>query len=218
MIRKVCSIQWWIACVSLVFLLAAGCSSSPSNRARDPRGVFAEPDTDIAIVQPGDILEIYVLEDESFNGRYQVRSGGHVIFPKVGRVRVAGRTLAESEKAIKAAFETNQLKTATVIVERQSAGPKGEAGVSVYVHGAVGAPGRRTIPWIAGQPPTVYQAVLEAGGFTRWANRRNVVVTREIGGSERITVDLEGVIKRGEPDLPLQNRDIIFVPEKTWGF
>lgn len=207
----------------LVVLLAcslAGCTSGGNNYVPPrPPAAQAGDGGDIAVIRPGDILEVYVLEDEAFNGKYQVRSGGHVIFPKVGRVQVAGKSLAEAERAIKASFETTQLRQASVILERQGqAGPKVADGVSVYVHGAVEEGGRRTIPYIAGEPPTVYQAILESGGFAHWANKRQVTITREGGGSQgRIVVDVQAVIEGKARDVPLLDRDIIYVKEKAFG-
>ena len=36
------------------------------------------------MILPGEVLQVFVLEDEAFNGLYQVRSGGYVVMPRIG--------------------------------------------------------------------------------------------------------------------------------------
>ncbi len=205
--------------------LGAACSSQQDlmdySAYPPPTGMGSDRAADI--VRAGDRLEIYVLEDESFNGIYLVRDGGHVIFPRVGRVEMAGKGLSEAEAAIKAAFEGpgQQLKQATVIVERHSAAPtaEGPRGVQVYLNGAVNNRGAVMVPYINDMRPTAYQAIVHAGGFSDWANRKRVhVIRREGGRNTRIELDMRNVGTGAGSDLPLREGDIIVVPEKTFGF
>jgi protein involved in polysaccharide export with SLBB domain len=163
-------------------------------------------------------LEVYVVEDESFTGRYTVRPSGHIIFPKIGRVLVAGNTASGAEAAIKRSLEGTQLTSATVMVERVlGQGAVAPAGVTVFLSGTVQNPGRRTVPFIAGQRPTLYQAILEGGGFSRFANQKAVTISRQ-GQTGVKTIDVTGVRRGVLADVPLQDGDIIFVPEKTFGW
>jgi len=205
----------------IALLLLSGCetgSSGPTSygaAAVRPAGGGAS-DT----VRVGDVLEVYVLEDESFNGRYQVRSGGHIIFPRVGRVRVAGLPLSGAEAAIKHAFETNQLKTATVITERTAAPAAATGAVNVTISGSVEQPGRKLVTGVAGRPPTLFQAIVETGGFSRWANQSGVVISRTspTGQVQKIKVNAKAIGLGNQPDVPLQDGDLVFVPERILGF
>src|SRR5688572_6185265 len=48
-------------------------------------------DADDNLLLPGEAIEVMVMEDDSFNGIYQVRRGGYIIMPRVGRVSLAGK-------------------------------------------------------------------------------------------------------------------------------
>jgi protein involved in polysaccharide export with SLBB domain len=205
---------------SLLVLINAGCETSSSNSARQFPGAASRPGASGGVIQQGDTLEVYVLEDEGFNGRYLVRSGGHIIFPRVGRVHVAGATLAGAEASIKHAFETNQLKTATVIVERNAAAAPAGGGIVVTVSGDVEEPGRKQVSGVSGRPPMLYESVLASAGLSRWANLKSVIVSRTgpNGSLERLSVDAKAISLGKIPDLPLQDGDLIHVTQRSFGF
>ena len=56
------------------------------------------------VILPGNNIELWVNEDTSFNGRYQVRRGGYMILPQIGRVQVAGKTVGQAEAAVRKAL------------------------------------------------------------------------------------------------------------------
>jgi len=68
------------------------------------------------IVQIGDVLEVEVAEDRSFDGYYEVRLGGYFILPSVGRIDAGGLPLKEVQANITRALEETQLPHATVKV------------------------------------------------------------------------------------------------------
>jgi len=173
-------------------------------------------------ITPGEILDIFVLEDESFNGRYLVRAGGDIILPKIGRVQIAGGTLAQAESAIQAKLSVDQLRAADVIVDRTTVDrqEKEIGGAEVYLTGKVIRPGRVSLPHIGGQPPTAYQAVLDAGGFSKFADKKRSYLLRRSpdGRVRRISIDLAQVEQGTGHDIPVQSGDTLIVPEKTFGF
>ena len=67
---------------------------------------------------------------------------------------------------------------------------------------------------------TVYSAILHNGGFARFANLKRVYILRgtEDGTKARLPVNIVGIQKGSEPDLPLQPNDIVVVPEKFFSF
>jgi protein involved in polysaccharide export with SLBB domain len=71
-----------------------------------------------AIVHIGDILEVSVAEDSSFNGNYEVRLGGYFILPAVGRIEATGLPLKEIEANVSKVLENTQLLHATVKVKK----------------------------------------------------------------------------------------------------
>jgi len=258
------------------------------------------------VVVPGENLEVFVNEDPSFNGIYQVRRGGYIIMPQVGRIAVAGKTLSAAEAAVKRALQSSQLHNASVMIERKQGadlenGPliylSGEfreprpwhipsgitptlvnvilssGGVSdkadltrvrvmriaanksvveevnvakilegggltsdlalgegdvitvpagpsnlVYVTGNVVHQG--SFPLKQGERVSAYAAILQNGGFARFADQRRVYVLRALpdGTKAKLPVDIIAIKKGQRPDVQLQSNDILVVPEKFWSF
>ena len=85
---------------------------------------------------------------------------------------------------------------------------------TIYLSGEVNAVGPQ--PIYAGRQLMLSQAILNAGGFRKFADSRKVKVTRgERGNPQTYTVDVKQVIERGRTDLDmeLQDGDRIFIPE-----
>lgn len=170
--------------------------------------VFGESD----IIVPGENLEIFVNEDASFNGRYQVRRGGYIILAQVGRVSVAGKTLAQTEASVKRALESSQLTRATVLVERIS-GTDVETGPLIYLSGAFRSPRPYRIP--AGTAPTLVSVILSCGGVATNADLSRVKIMRMAGGKSVIEeVDLAKILAGGglNNDVSLIEGDVITIP------
>ncbi|MEZ5384358.1 MAG: polysaccharide biosynthesis/export family protein [Prosthecobacter sp.] len=173
----------------------------------------------------GDALDVYVLEDSSFNGLYVVRPSGDIIIPKAGRIQVVNMTLEQVESIVRKVLEVNQLTKATVIVDPIRRGPAegdtaGVAGLTVYLSGSVMKTGRSVVPYVGNGRVSAYQAITDAGGFAAFANKRRSYVLRRNpdGRSQRIPLDFVA-IERGEgTDLTLQDGDTIVVPQKIFGF
>jgi polysaccharide export outer membrane protein len=82
----------------------------------------------------------------------------------------------------------------------------------IYVYGSVKSQGPQEVP--PDENYTVSKAVIRAGGFGDFANKRKVKVTRKDG--KDFTVDLKRVIEEGhtEEDVVLQPDDQIYVPQR----
>lgn len=172
----------------------------------------------------GDTLDVFVLEDSSFNGKYVIRPSGDIIIPKLGRIGVVSMSLAEVETAIRKPLESTQLKKATVIADPVLRGAEtGEtvlAGLTVYLSGNVAKSGRKFVPYVAGSQVTAFQAVMDGGGFTNFANKKKSFILRkdQFGGTQRIPVDFARIESGALPDIPLRDGDMLVVPQKMFGF
>ena len=82
----------------------------------------------------------------------------------------------------------------------------------VYVVGEVNRPGGFTIP--PGAPITVLQALAMAEGLGRTANADGAVIVRqaEDGSRHEVAIDLEQVLKGSIPPPPMEERDVLYVP------
>jgi protein involved in polysaccharide export with SLBB domain len=93
--------------------------------------------------------------------------------------------------------------------------PKGEASGYVTITGDVRGPGMIGLP--AGSNTTVSWVVLQAGGFTEWADEEDVEVVHydEQGKRHDHTVNIGAVLNKGEreKDATVQAGDMIIVPQ-----
>ena len=158
-----------------------------------------------------DYVSFRVVEDrDNDSQRLRVNDNGELEVPYVGLVPAQGRTCKELAYNIKSLLEREYYYHATVIlaVDRISEKSRGR----IYVYGSVRSQGPQEIP--PDESYTVSKAVIRAGGFGDFANKRKVKVTRKNG--QDYTVDLKRVIEEGhtEEDLVLQPDDQIYVPQR----
>lgn len=96
------------------------------------------------------------------------------------------------------------------------------AGGTIYVVGAVNSPGILNVP--PGDTLTVSKAILQSGGFTRFARKSTVKLIRgdsSVPEDDRTEIiDVEGILQRGlrENDPVVQPNDIIRVEERIIAF
>lgn len=164
------------------------------------------------VILPGENIEIFVREDNSFNGRHQVRRGGYIILPEVGRVMVANKTLAAAEQTIKTALEGSQLRKATVLVERLE-GVDVESGPMVYLAGEFKKNRPYRIP--PGTAPTLVSVILSAGGVTEQADLTRVKVMRMAANKGLVEmVNVQRIFEGSGlgSDVRLNDGDVVMVP------
>lgn len=160
---------------------------------------------------PNDYVSFRVVEDRDNESQHlRVNDNGELEVPYVGLVPAAGRTCKQLAYAVKAALEREYYYNATVIiaVDRVSEKSRGK----VYVYGSVKGQGPQEIP--PDEQYTVSKAIIRAGGFGDFANKRKVKLTRKNG--EDMIVDLKRIIEEGrtEEDVVLQPDDQIYVPQR----
>ncbi len=162
-----------------------------------------------------DFVSFRVVEDrDNESQRLRVNDNGELEVPYIGLVPASGKTCRELAYNIKSALEKEYYYHATVIlaVDRVSEKSRGK----VYVYGAVKGQGPQEIP--TDETYTVSKAVIRAGGFGDFADKRKVKVTRKNG--QDMVVDLKRVIEQGhsEDDVVLRPDDQIYVPQRLVNF
>jgi polysaccharide export outer membrane protein len=167
----------------------------------------------------GDQLSFQIIEDEDDPVHLVVTDSGDLQVPYIGRYSAVGKTCKELAQALKVELEKEYYKQATVIVAVDlKPGSRGK----IYLVGAIGAPGPQEIS--SDETLTVSKAILRAGGFTSYADEKNVKVTRSgvsgHGDEKTFIVNVKQVLENGKTadDLPLQPGDLIFVPERMVRF
>lgn len=88
--------------------------------------------------------------------------------------------------------------------------------ITLYVFGKVGKPGALQVK--KSNIPTLLQAIAQAGGFSERAKKSGVLIKRmEDDGRERkIKVNVKDIIKGKKADIPLEENDIVYVPESIF--
>jgi protein involved in polysaccharide export with SLBB domain len=158
-----------------------------------------------------DYISFRVVEDRDEESQtLRVNDNGELEVPYVGLVPAAGKTCKDLAYAIKSLLEKEYYFNATVIlaVDRVSEKSRGK----VYVYGSVKGQGPQEIP--PDETYTVSKAIIRAGGFGDFADKRKVKLTRKNG--QDMTVDLKRVIEQGrtDEDVVVQPDDQIYVPQR----
>src|SRR3954464_3534449 len=158
-----------------------------------------------------DYVSFRVVEDRDNESQHlRVNDNGELEVPYIGLLPASGRTCKELAYAVKASLEREYYYHATVIIAVDHVSDKSRG--KIYVYGSVKGQGPQEIP--ADESYTVSKAIIRAGGFGDFANKRKVRVTRKDG--KNFVVDLKRVIEEGhaDEDLVLQPDDQINVPQR----
>ena len=145
-----------------------------------------------------------------------VADSGEVEVPLIGRVAAAGKSCRELADDVKKALEKDYFYKATVIIGLNAASKQSRG--MIYLMGPVAKQGPMEIP--VETPFTMSKAIMRAGGFAEFADKRNVKLIRKTPeGTENSVFDMDTILK-GKPgkDPELQPDDIIMVREKFINF
>ena len=167
----------------------------------------------------GDKLSFKVVEDEGLPRTLTITDSYEIDVPYIGRIPIANRTCKQLAYYVKAELEKEYYYQATVIVGLDAAGVgiRPASRGKVYVMGQVRNPGAQDIP--VNEVFTVSKAILRAGGFGPYANKKKVRLMRGGGSgaaSKPTIIDCVDVLEKGkwDKDIELNPDDIITVPEK----
>jgi len=156
-----------------------------------------------------DQLLITVADEPELTGKFRVDNDGSFIFPYLGRVAAAGKTLAELQGALTRDLANGYLKNPQVRVEVDQYKSQ-----SVFVSGEVRSPGKIMM---AGSTMTLLEALGQAGSPMPTASTEIVITRRSVSPNapaEEIRVNRRDVeTGRAAQDLYLRDGDVIFVPK-----
>jgi polysaccharide export outer membrane protein len=165
-------------------------------------------------IQPGDVLAISVLEDETLNRQSLVLPDGSISVPLAGTVPAAGRSVQSLESTIADRLAANFAVRPSVFVSVVSVSELEET-FPIFVLGQVGAPGQVEV-----EPgTTLLQAIALGGGLDRFAATRRIQLRRTdpATGQERLYIFNYRAVERGgtiTSMITLREGDVIIVPER----
>jgi polysaccharide export outer membrane protein len=136
---------------------------------------------------------------------YLVDSNGEIEFPKIGKMKVAGKRMTTVQKDLEIVM-ADYVKDPAVTVRRLN--------FRVTVIGEVANPGIVQIPY---DRMNIMQALAQAGDLTIFAQRENILLVRETPqGKETVRLSLYDKSLLSSPYYWLQSGDLIYVqPNKT---
>lgn len=182
-------------------------------------------------IQPGDVLQMEVLEDPSLNRSLLVLPDGSVSLPLVGTVQATGKSVESMRNAISAALASNFASPPTVFLSVGQLNPVTSAvnaaqaqavaanvrpygTVAVYAVGEFNTQGRLDIQ----SGTTLLQFLAETGGLTRFAATKRIQLHRpdKKTGLETVYNFNYKAIQAGAkaPVIVLRDGDVIVAPER----
>jgi len=166
-------------------------------------------------VQPGDTLQIEVLEDESLNREVLVRPDGRITVPLAGTLTAGGQTTEQIESNLSRMLAPNFASAPTVFVSLSSIAEEDDIEpIDVYVVGEAESPGRYEV-----EPgTTLLQLFAEMGGFSRFAATKRVMLRRtDRSGNEAVYKFNYDAILEGAGNgaaTRLADGDVIIIPQR----
>jgi protein involved in polysaccharide export with SLBB domain len=167
----------------------------------------------------GDRISLQILEDRDAPKSLVVADSGDLDVPYVGRAPAADKTCKQLADELKTQLEKEYYHRATVVIALDLAN---KLLGRVYVWGQVRNQG--PIDMALNENLTAGKAILRAGGFADFANKKRVKVIRGTGadGTGKRTFDLNmvDILEKGksENDIVLQPDDFIIVPSRLINF
>jgi polysaccharide export outer membrane protein len=191
--------------------LVAGCLAALARLAAADGDAPAVPSSQSDyVLQPFDLIKVVVFQEPDLEREIRLSQESAITLPLIGTVNLQGKTVREAQAIIRDLYNHDFLVNPqiNVIVEEYSK-------VTVDVLGSVNTPGAVPIPPDRGLK--LLEAITQAGGFSRLADRKHVKLTRIGADGKTATFDInaDDIIQSTSSDTwVLRKDDVIFVPER----
>jgi protein involved in polysaccharide export with SLBB domain len=169
-------------------------------------------------LRAGDKVSLQILEDRDVPKSLVVADSGELDMPYVGRVMAADKSCKQLAEELKKLLEKEYYYRATVIIALDVAN---KFLGRVYVWGQVRNQG--PIDIAVNENLSAGKAILRAGGFADFANKKRVKVIRSsgtAGSKQNFELNMVEILEEGktEKDIQLQPDDSIIVPSRLINF
>jgi len=193
----------FISCIVIIPFVSA--QSKPTLSPDETSDVSKNAVTPSFIVQPNDLLEIFVWKEPDLTRKVLVRPDGRISFPLIQDLQVAGMTPLEIKQEIEKKLKDYiEVPNVTVMVDAIQS-------YRIFVTGKVVKPGVIT----SEKPITFLQALALAGGFQDFANLADIVMVRKKGNDNvMFRFNYPDFIKgrNFNQNITLLSGDVIVVP------
>lgn len=162
------------------------------------------------VLKPSDVIEVEVYQEQDLNKSVRIEGDGTVALALVGKVKVAGMTVAESQSLITDLYNRDYIVDPQISVLVVSFSPK-----VIHILGSVSRPGVVEIP--PDRDLTLTEAMAMVNGITRLGNPKAIKIKRvdQSGRSRQMEVNFSKVVTDPDVrDIVLKEGDTVWVPER----
>ncbi len=166
-------------------------------------------------IQPGDTLQIEVLEDATLDRDVLVRPDGRITMPLAGTLVAGGRSVEQLRSDLANLLAPNFADTPNVFVSLGEVGePVDPDPINVYIIGEAAEPGKYEVD----PGTTLLQLIAESGGFSRFAATKRIKLRRTNSAGRETVYQfnydsiIDGVDTRSS--VRLSDGDVVVIPQR----
>ncbi len=162
------------------------------------------------VLKPSDVISVEVYQEEDLNKDVRIEGDGTVALALIGKVKVAGMTVAEAQSLITDLYNRDYLVDPQVSLLVVNFSPK-----VVHILGQVNGPGMVQIP--PDRELTLTEAIASVGGVSRLGNPKSITIKRvdEDGRARQMEVNFNRIVTDPDvKDITLKEGDTVWVPER----
>jgi len=192
------------ALTALLVVGSAACGNMNQTPSVPAEAYRAKPS---GLLAAGDEIRFSFSGAPELSSKQKIQANGKVSLPTIGDVSAAGKSITAFQSELGTLYQPH-LQDPNVIVSLETAAS------GVYVSGEVLRPGKIPLD----RPMTALEAVMEAGGFSKFANPKQVIVVRNQGGkTQRYVLNMNEALY-GSDSSPFYVRtyDVIYVKQSKW--
>jgi polysaccharide export outer membrane protein len=203
-------VLYLLFCIAALSAQDAGAGSTDSSSSSSGGAAVGMVVGSNYVLKVSDVIELDVYQESDLNKSVRIEGDGTVSLALVGKVKLAGMTVAEGKSLITDLYNRDYLVDPQISLLVVSFSPK-----VLHILGSVGSPGVVNIP--PDRDLTLTEALSMVGGVTRMGNPRAIKIKRldQDGSTRLIEVNFSKVVQDPDvTDLVLNEGDTIWVPER----
>ncbi len=162
------------------------------------------------ILKPSDVISVEVYQEGDLEKSVRVEGDGSVALALIGKVKVAGMTVAEAQSLITDLYNRDYIVDPQVSLLVVQFSPK-----IIHILGSVNSPGVVEIP--PDRDLSLTEAIAGVRGVSRLGNPKSVTIKRvdSDGRARQMEVNFSRIVSDPNvKDIILQEGDTVWVPER----
>jgi polysaccharide export outer membrane protein len=164
------------------------------------------------VLKPSDVISVEVYQEEDLNKSVRIEGDGSVALALIGKVKIAGMTVAEAQSLITDLYNREYLVDPQISLLVVQFSPK-----IVLILGSVNSPGQVPIP--PDRDLTLTEAIAGVRGVSRLGNPKKITIKSvdDNGRARSMEVNFSRIIEDpNSKDIILKEGDTVWVPERVF--